>query len=244
MKQFEYKSISKNLLLDEPSGDFDLDYINRLGLDGWEISIEGNREVLLKRELVAEEPIDERKNYQISIDGESYGAEIVQKKLEDYEDLTEVAMYHFSKNRGIERVVVKEETGNTTLPFKPVVVVSYVPYVTRTFEVIITDQNGKSQGNDKDLEQIRDIGDLLECLVKSLKGSRDLLVSIKQVTGLHEIEMKFENLTFDELDSLTTNYMAGKLVVCKSHSEQGYDEVIKIMKTGTGNVRVREINYK
>ncbi|EAO56528.1 hypothetical protein RBTH_08827 [Bacillus thuringiensis serovar israelensis ATCC 35646] len=52
MKQYEYKSIDKNLLFDEHSGDFDLRYINGLGLEGWEISMENNGEVLLKREVV------------------------------------------------------------------------------------------------------------------------------------------------------------------------------------------------
>ncbi|AFQ30171.1 hypothetical protein P4493_06220 [Bacillus thuringiensis] len=245
MKQYEYKSIDKNLLFDEHSGDFDLRYINGLGLEGWEISMENNGEVLLKREVVGEEEeeveTELEKDYCVILGGETTASTTTDIKLTSKADKMEVVMSHFLEDEELEKVSLLEYTDSKTIPLRPLIEAKVISFQELMFEVKLVDYHGKVV--DISREKVVYLFKLLNKLYDAFGDGGMYTLTITQITNKEDMKIDFKGLSKRDLKSIIRKFKSYDSFSERTYYVNGVKVVEKVRDGSEGYFVTKEFIY-
>ncbi|MEC2463471.1 hypothetical protein P9X10_00970 [Bacillus cereus] len=242
MKQYEYMSMALETILDD-SGQFNTNYLNPLGVKGWEISLTNNEEVLFKREKKEEkeEEKETEKDYCIMLGGETINSSTIDIKLTNNADRMEEVMSHFLEDEELEKVSLLEYTDSKVTPLRPVIEAKIIPFQELMFELKSVDHFGTVV--DRIRENVVYLSELLNKLYDRFGDSGLYTLSITQLSNIEDMQIDFKGLSKQDLYEIISKYKSYDTFSERTYELNGVKVVEKVRDGSKGYLVTKEFIY-
>ncbi|PGF05016.1 hypothetical protein [Bacillus toyonensis] len=241
MEQFEYINIDLPKLTKPDGVRINMDKLQELGVEGWELVLQNSKEFIFKRKVEEGRVLVLDKKYKIETYGDKDGAGVLFKRLAEDENKTAIALGYFYVNRGLERVTMYEETGSEVIPYKPVVKAKLIPFRSLQLEMEVKEFNGIPKSNQTAI--VKDLGEFLNKTLKELQVDPKYTVSITQIASPNDIQIDLKDLNVKQLEKVIEKYKNDEPFNIKEHTRKEYKTVEKFIKHPLGHLVVKEIIY-